>query len=121
LGGIIDPTQGGTPVLAAEAGRAEAFVPLGAGKKIPVSFNFKEFSQAMKLKDIEFGVETKDTIEKTLNRYLGDFKSYGGAMESLKDLSSAFSNMNESLGTIIDILDTSKNIQNNLLTASHNG
>ena len=38
-GGIIKPTRGGTLATLAEAGMAEAAVPLPDGRSIPVSFN----------------------------------------------------------------------------------
>lgn len=119
-GGIMPARPGGSMVLAAEAGKNEAFVPLPDGKRIPVNFNTKSFVDAMKVKDIDLASETKETIQKTLNTYLADFKSYGGAMESIKNLGDGFNNMTDRLNTIIDILDSSKNIQNNLLQASHN-
>jgi LAS superfamily LD-carboxypeptidase LdcB len=118
-GGIVDAKLGGTRALLAEAGMNEAVVPLPDGRNIPVSLNIENLVNKMQLKQVDFSNDLSQTLKDTFTNLVTNVTNQNSGTDT-NDLAKQISKMNEKLTDMLDVLNSSKDIQGNLLSYSMN-
>lgn len=114
-GGVVNkPTIG---LLAEKPGLQEAVIPMKQGN-VPVSLNTKNLIDQMAIKQVEIVSDNNIKIQESFREIANSIGSKGVTDQTVEKMITQFAAMNEKLMDVIDVLNTSKDIQGNLLSYS---
>ncbi len=116
-GGVVNkPTIG---LLAEKPGLQEAVIPMKQGN-VPVSLNTKNLIDQMAIKQVEIVSDNNIKIQESFREIANSIGSKGVTDQTVEKMITQFAAMNEKLMDVIDVLNSSKDIQGNLLSYSMN-
>jgi hypothetical protein len=87
---------------------------------VPVSLNTKNLIDQMAIKQVEIVSDNNIKIQESFREIANSIGSKGVTDQTVEKMITQFAAMNEKLMDVIDVLNSSKDIQGNLLSYSMN-